>query len=144
MDSPPPVHHLVVMSHPDPDSFCGAVARRWQERVRHHHQDCDLRDLYRDNFDPVLKANEQPGKEGYAPRPENVAEREHLEKLDVLTFVYTVWFGTPPAMPKGYLARAVGSGIGFGSGVDYTNPRVHVRMGQIHISHMRPQWRNQK
>src|SRR3546814_4560654 len=97
MDSPPPVHHLVVMSHPDPDSFCGAVARRWQERVRHHHQDCDLRDLYRDNFDPVLKANEQPGKEGYAPRPENVAEREHLEKLDVLTFVYPVWFGTPPA-----------------------------------------------
>src|SRR3546814_2061771 len=81
----------------------------WQERVRHHHQDCDLRDLYRDNFDPVLKANEQPGKEGYAPRPENVAEREHLEKLDVLTFVYPVWFGTPPAMLKGYLERVVRS-----------------------------------
>src|SRR3546814_12091313 len=59
---------------------------------------------------PVLKANEQPWKEGYAPRPENVAEREHLEKLDVLTFVYPVWFGTPPAMLKGYLERVVGSG----------------------------------
>src|SRR3546814_15627691 len=75
-----------------------------------------------DKFDPVLKANEQPGKEGYAPRPENVAEREHLEKLDVLTFVYPVWFGTPPAMLKGYLERVVGSGIGFGSGVEYPKP----------------------
>src|SRR3546814_8546598 len=98
------------MLHPVPDSFCGGFARRWQEVVRHHNQDGDLRDLYRDNFDPVLKANEQPGKEGYAPRPENVAEREHLEKLDVLTFVYPVWFGTPPAMLKGYLERVVGSG----------------------------------
>src|SRR3546814_9587759 len=98
----------------------------WQERVRHHHQDCDLRDLYRDNFDPVLKANEQPGKEGYAPRPENVAEREHLEKLDVLTFVYPVWFGTPPAMLKGYLERVVGSGIGFGFGVEYPKPLANV------------------
>src|SRR3546814_8835758 len=83
---------------------------------------------------PVLKANEQPWKEGYAPRPENVAEREHLEKLDVLTFVYPVWFGTPPAMLKGYLERVVGSGIGFGSGVEYPKPLVNVRLVQISTS----------
>lgn len=144
MDSPPPVHHLVVIAHPDPDSFCGAIARRWQERVRHHHQDCDLRDLYRDNFDPVLKANEQPGKEGYAPLSENVAERELLEKLDVLTFVYPIWFGTPPAMLKGYLERVVGSGIGFAPDVEYPKPLVNVRLVQISTSSSSTPWLNEK
>src|SRR3546814_19370956 len=50
MDSPPPVHHLVVMSHPDPESFCGAVARSWQVGVRPYHQAYELPALYRANF----------------------------------------------------------------------------------------------
>lgn len=144
MDSPPPVHHLVVLSHPDPDSFCGAIARAWQERAQHHHQRCELRDLYRDNFDPVLKAHEQPGKDHYAPLPENIAERERLERLDVLAFVYPVWFGTPPAMLKGYLERVVGSGIGFGTEADDPKPLAKVRLVQISTSASSTPWLNEK
>ncbi|WP_336975274.1 NAD(P)H-dependent oxidoreductase [Sphingobium aromaticiconvertens] len=144
MGSPLPVHHLVVLSHPQPDSFCGAIARCWQERAQHHHQSCDLRDLYRENFDPVLRANEQPGKEGYTPLPQNIAERERLEQLDVLTFVYPVWFGTPPAMLKGYLERVVGSGIGFGPEADDPKPLANVRLVQISTSSSSTPWLNEK
>lgn len=144
MDTPPPARHLVVLSHPDPDSFCGAIARAWQERARHHRQTCDLRDLYRENFDPVLKAHEQPGKAGYAPLPENIAERERLEQMDVLVFVYPVWFGTPPAMLKGYIERVVGSGITFGADADYPRPLRNVRLVQISTSAASTSWLNEK
>lgn len=144
MDSPPPVRHLVVLTHPDMESFCGAIAHCWHQRAKHHHQICDLRDLYRENFDPVLRASEQPGKEGYAPLPENIAERERLEQLDVLTLVYPVWFGTPPAMLKGYLERVVGSGIGFGTEADDPKPLAKVRLVQISTSASSSSWLNEK
>jgi NAD(P)H dehydrogenase (quinone) len=38
MASPPPVDHLVVLTHPDLNSFCASVASRWQQRALKHHQ----------------------------------------------------------------------------------------------------------
>src|SRR3546814_9644860 len=64
--------------------------------------------------------------------------------LVVLTFVYPVWLGTPPAMLKGYLERVVGSGIGFGSGVEYPKPLVNVRLVQISTSSSSTPWLNEK
>lgn len=144
MASPPPVDHLVVLAHPDPQSFCAAIARRWQERVGRNHQTCGLRDLYADGFDPVLKANEQPGKPGFAPLFENLAECRRLERLDVLVLVYPVWFGTPPAMLKGYLERVVGSGISFAPGGQQARPLSEVRLVQIATSAASEPWLAEK
>jgi len=141
---PQPVRHLVVLSHPDQDSFCGAIAHHWQKRARHHRQTCDLRDLYSEGFDPVLKASEQPGKEGYAPEPRNMAEQKRLEQLDVLVFVYPVWFGAPPAMLKGYIERVVGCGIAIEGHADYPKPLRNVRLVQISTSASSSSWLNEK
>lgn len=144
MVSPPPVDQLVVLAHPDPNSFCASIAHRWQERARKNRQTCGVRDLYRDEFDPVLKANEQPGKAGYAPLAEIIAERHRLEQLNVLVFVYPVWFGTPPAMLKGYLERVVGSGISFAAGAQHTRPLADVRLVQISTSASSGTWLNEQ
>lgn len=144
MASPSPVDHLVVLSHPDPRSFCAAVARRWQARARKHHQACDLRDLYGDGFDPILKASEQPGKSGFAPLGENLAECRRLQQLDVLVLVYPVWFGSPPAMLKGYLERVVGSGISFATGEQHAKPLAEVRLVQIATSASSEPWLAEK
>lgn len=140
MNTAPPVRQLVVLAHPAESSFCAEVARRWQDRARKHHQTCDLRDLYRDGFDPVLRANEQPGKPGFAPAAENLAEARRLEKLDVLVLVYPVWFGTPPAMMKGYLERVVGSGTSFGSQGSEAKPLANVWLVQIATSASSEPW----
>ena len=60
MEPPQAVQQLVVLSHPSAQSFCSSIAQRWQNRAARNHQICDLRDLYREGFDPVLKAAEQP------------------------------------------------------------------------------------
>lgn len=144
MASPSPVDQLVVLAHPDLNSFCASIAHRWQQRALKHHQTCGLRDLYRDGFDPVLRANEQPGKDGFSPVDENLAECRRLEQLDVLVFVYPIWFGSPPAMLKGYLERVVGSGIAFGSGEQQAKPLAKVRLVQIATSASSKPWLSEK
>src|SRR3546814_8321768 len=47
-------------------------------------------------------------------------------------------------MLKGYLERVVGSGIGFGSGVEYPKPLVNVRLVQISTSSSSTPWLNEK
>ena len=129
---PPPVTQLVILAHPDAASFCGTIARRWRDRARGHSQICDIRDLYRDGFDPLLQSTEQPGKAGYTPNPENLAECRNLQQLGVLVFVYPVWFGSPPAILKGYIERVVGSGLAFGKEGHDNGPLTDVRL--VHIS----------
>jgi NAD(P)H dehydrogenase (quinone) len=104
----------------------------------------NLRDLYRDGFDPVLRATEQPGKGGFDPFDENLAECRRLEQLDVLVFVYPIWFGSPPAMLKGYLERVVGSGVAFGSGEQQAKPLANVRLVQIATSASSKPWLSEK
>lgn len=130
--SPPPVSQLIVLAHPDADSFCAAVARRWRDRVRGHYQICEIRDLYKDGFDPRLQSNEQPGKTGYVANLDNTAECERLKKLGVLVFVYPVWFGSPPAILKGYIERVVGSGLSIDGNKRGNRPLADVRL--VHIS----------
>lgn len=140
MVTPPPAKHLVVLAHPDRDSFCASIARTWLARAGKHHQDAVLRDLYADGFDPVLKANEQPGKPGFAPLAEILAECERLQQLDVLVLVYPVWFGTPPAMLKGYLERVIGSDVSFAPGTRQAKPLTQVRLVQIATSTSSEPW----
>lgn len=140
MASPPPVNQLVVLAHPDRESFCSCIASRWRDRALKNLQSCEVRDLYADGFDPVLKAREQPGKAGFAPDPANVEECLRLEKLDVLVFVYPIWFGTPPAMLKGYIERVVGSGISFAHGAQDRKPLAEVRLVQISTSASSKPW----
>ena len=50
--------HVVVLCHPESDSFNAAVAERYCAVVREIGQEVVLRDLYRMEFDPVLKASD--------------------------------------------------------------------------------------
>jgi NAD(P)H dehydrogenase (quinone) len=144
MNPPPAVRQLVVLAHPDQNSFCADVARRWLSRARAHHQSCEIRDLYQDGFDPVLRANEQPGKPGFCPTSDNLAEVRRLQDLDVLILVYPVWFGTPPAMMKGYLERVIGSGVVFGSDAPRAKPLANVRLVQIATSASSEPWLSER
>jgi NAD(P)H dehydrogenase (quinone) len=144
MTSPLPVEQLVVLTHPDQHSFCASIAKRWSERAVKHHQKCASRDLYREGFDPVLRATEQPGKGGFAPLQENLAECRRLAQLDVLVFIYPIWFGSPPAMLKGYLERVVGSGVAFGPGAEQAKPLANVRLVQIATSASGRPWLSEK
>ena len=104
-----PVQHLLILGHPDPDSFNHAVAARYAEVATSNYQAADVRDLYAMGFDPLLQSTERPQQRSGAADPDVQHELELIEKSDVITFVYPLWFGTPPAIIKGYIDRVFGA-----------------------------------
>jgi NAD(P)H dehydrogenase (quinone) len=106
------IKHAIIACHPVKKSFTLAMAHRYAETVRQHGHEVIFRDLYRCGFNPVLKAKERRGQ----PAAGVVREWAHLGKPDVFVLVYPIWFGTPPAMLKGYIDRVFGAGRTRGMG----------------------------
>ncbi len=117
----PPTRHAVILCHPDRDSFNASVADRYCQAVREVGHEAVLRDLYQMDFDPVLKSNERPHLGAMTIAGDVADEIKEIHTADVFVLVYPIWFGTPPAMLKGYVERV------FGAGVDHKAMRQHDR-----------------
>ena len=104
--------HAIIAAHPSEKSFTLSVAERYAETVRARGHEAVIRDLYRMGFDPVLREQERQGK----PGKDVTKEWALLGKIDVFVLVYPIWFGTPPAMLKGYIDRVFGAGRTLGQG----------------------------
>lgn len=103
--------HLVVLGHPSPGSFNAALAAAYVEKARSLHHSAELRDLYALSFDPLLKESERMADGAASASSDIEAEIRLLKQCDVLTFVYPLWFGMPPAIIKGYIDRVLGMGF---------------------------------
>lgn len=103
--------HVVIVAHPDPNSFNSAIAHAYCDAVHESGQQATIRDLYAMGFDPLLKNEERPDRRGTALAADVQAELEALSGSDVIVLVYPIWFGMPPAMLKGYVDRVVGAGV---------------------------------
>lgn len=102
---------LVVLGHPRGEgSLCGALARRFEAGARA--AGCDLRrlDLSTRDFDPNLTA---PSPRAQALEPALAAARADIEWAEHLVFVYPTWWGTYPALMKGFLDRILQPGWAF-------------------------------
>lgn len=108
--APPAIRHAVVLAHPDADSFNAAIARTYCDAVRAAGQEAILRDLYRMNFDPLLKKTERPDRRGFSVSADVRAELDILAGTNVVTLVFPIWFGMPPAILIGYVDRVLGAG----------------------------------
>lgn len=103
--------HLVVLGHPSPESFNAALAAAYIEEARSLHHQAELRDLYGLGFDPLLRESERMADGTDTASSDIEAEVDLLRQCDVLTFVYPLWFGMPPAIIKGYIDRVLGAGF---------------------------------
>ncbi|HEX2625242.1 MAG TPA: NAD(P)H-dependent oxidoreductase [Sphingomicrobium sp.] len=103
------VNHLVIVGHPSPVSFNAAIAKRFAEVARKQHHGVEVRDLYALGFDPCLPEVERLPAKDASPPPAIQDELDRIERADVIVFVYPLWFGTPPAIIKGYLDRVFGA-----------------------------------
>ena len=100
------VKHAVIVCHPAEESFTMSVAKRYADTVSARGQQVLLRDLYRMDFDPVLRDEERFGD----PREDVAKEWALLGKVDIFVLVYPIWFGAPPAMLVGYIDRVLCAG----------------------------------
>lgn len=102
--------HVVILCHPEQESFNASVAHAYGTEVRQLGHDVVVRDLYAMGFHPVLKSAERPGPD-FKQFRDVEDELAILSSADVFVLVYPLWFGTPPAMMKGYIERVLGTGV---------------------------------
>ncbi len=93
---------LVVCAHPNPSSFTHAMTHAIATGLRASEHQVNIKDLYAQNFDPVLKADDlEQLHVGDIPRHIR-NEQDDLLWAEALVFVYPLWWFDRPAILKGW------------------------------------------
>lgn len=114
---------LIVLAHPERDSFNGALADAAVASLQASGHAVELDDLYRENFDPVERASNypmRPDADHFAPLtvqranykqdslPKDVKrEIARLEWADLVIFQFPLWWHAQPAILKGWFDRVL-------------------------------------
>ena len=105
---------LVVYCHPDPGSFNAAICSLVCAKLREAGAELRLRNLYAENFQPVLSQKEWHDYLDPALNTVTVTwDVESLRWCDTLIFIYPTWWYGPPAMLKGWLDRVMVPEVAF-------------------------------
>ncbi|WGV61509.1 NAD(P)H-dependent oxidoreductase [Brevibacillus brevis] len=101
---------LVIIGHPDPESYCSALAHAYMKGAAGKAAQIRTIDLSQIAFDPNLKY-------GYRKRTELEDDLKEAQDLirwaDHLVIVYPIWWGTMPAILKGFFDRVLLSGFAY-------------------------------
>ena len=93
---------LIINGHPDKESFCSALSEHYKIGADSSGADCKLINLTELNFSPVLKY-------GYRKRtelePDLLEAQKFISAAEHLVFIYPTWWGTQPALLKGFIDR---------------------------------------
>lgn len=105
---------LVVYAHPLPDSFAAAVHRTIVTVLRRNGHQVDDCDLYAEDFDPVLTADERRAYNTDDPNLSEVADHvARLEAADALVLCFPTWWYGMPAILKGWFDRVWANKVAF-------------------------------
>jgi NAD(P)H dehydrogenase (quinone) len=107
------MHIMVVLAHPIPGSFNGAVCDALCEGLRETGHTIDRADLNAEGFDPVLRGPELDLL-GVAPPDQDVAAyQQRVLRADALAFIFPVWWFGLPSILKGFIDRVFQEGFAF-------------------------------
>ncbi|HOV18163.1 MAG TPA: NAD(P)H-dependent oxidoreductase [Ottowia sp.] len=101
---------LVIDAHPNADSLCSALARRYVEGARQAGADVQVLTLRELRFDPVL----HKGYQGDQPlEPDLQRAQAMILDCEHLCLVTPLWWGSVPALLKGFFDRTLQRGWAF-------------------------------
>lgn len=106
---------LIVYCHPDNQSFCHQLKDSVASGLREGGHQVDVVDLYADGFNPVMTHDEHVAYMANEPVADSHVSKYVSLLLDaqVLVFVYPTWWGTVPAMLKGWIEKVLVPGVAF-------------------------------
>jgi putative NADPH-quinone reductase/1,4-dihydroxy-2-naphthoate octaprenyltransferase len=101
---------LLILGHPRRDSLCGALFDACAAGARQAGVECRELILSEIGFDPdvhTISPEQQP------LEPDLIRAQRDIKWAEHLVFVYPTWWGTYPAMLKGFLDRVMAPGFAF-------------------------------
>ena len=128
--------HLIISAHPSDKSFSNYLAQSLARQYELLGWHVVWRNLYENDFSAVLSSADLGVlKSGTVPA-DIKAEQGLIQKANLISVIYPLWWASFPAVLKGYIDRVLTNGFAFNYGKDgarglLTNKRVilHTTMG---------------
>jgi len=104
---------LVIYAHPATQGHCPFIFEQVKKTLEEKKIEYEAIDLYSIKYDPVLHEDEH-----YTAGKRNVSkENKEMQKKildsELLIFIYPIWWGSAPAILKGFLDKVLVSGFAF-------------------------------
>ena len=102
---------LIILAHPDKDSFNHAIANTCRKRLIDNGHSVVFHDLYKEDFNPIINSLEIPKQAQI-----DDSTKEHCDDLinsDGIIVIHPNWWGQPPAIMKGWIDRIIRPGIAY-------------------------------
>jgi NAD(P)H dehydrogenase (quinone) len=126
------VNVLIVYAHPEPTSFSGALKDRAVAALTRADHRVEVSDLYAEGFNPVAGRHDftttaDQGRFHYQSEQELAArsgafaedvrrEQVRVAEADLLVLQFPLWWGSPPAILKGWCERVLAYGFAYVDG----------------------------
>lgn len=106
---------LIVYSHPNRDSLCGAFLNSTLKGIENSAEDHQVQilDLYQDHFNPVLVFHKDKRRRDMHKDPDFERYREQIQWAERLVFIYPIFWARPPAMLLGYFDQLFASDFAY-------------------------------
>ncbi|MCX6388039.1 MAG: NAD(P)H-dependent oxidoreductase [Solirubrobacterales bacterium] len=129
----------VIVGHPAGESFAGSLAASYIEGAEAAGNEVRVVNLAEIEFDPILRT-------GYAGKqplePDLVVAQEAISWAEHIVFAYPVWWGSMPAILKGFVDRVFLPGFAFKYRKDSPlwDRLLKGRSGQLLLGMDTPRW----
>jgi putative NADPH-quinone reductase len=101
----------VILAHPNKKSFNHAIAETAVDMLCQNGHEVHFHDLYEEDFDPILSAEEIP-KDVLLP-PEIEKHCKEISEAGGIIIIHPNWWGQPPAILKGWVDRVIRPGVAY-------------------------------
>ncbi|WP_170182069.1 NAD(P)H-dependent oxidoreductase [Phreatobacter stygius] len=144
------MHVLIVHAHPEPASFNGALTRRAVEALTGAGHTVTVSDLHAEGFDPVAGRHDftevadahrfhYQTEQAHAAKTgtfsaEITREQARVAEADLLVLQFPLWWGSPPAILKGWFERVLAYGFGYVDGARFDNGLFRGRRALMSVT----------
>jgi len=128
---------LVVLGHPDPESFNAAIFRTYAAAAANAGHDVRTLQLGALNFDPVLRFGYRTHME-----PDPIIERSQawVTWAEHIVLIFPVWWSQMPALLKGWVDRTFTPGFAYNMNGLRAIGHLRGRTGAIITTSQAPRW----
>lgn len=107
------MNHLIIYAHPNPQSLNGLFKSVLTKHLHKNGNKLIVRDLYKNNFNPVLSLEDMEGQRKGSVSKDVKTEQQYILWADCITFIHPIWWTGLPAILKGYIDRVLSYGFAY-------------------------------
>lgn len=98
---------VIIYAHPNHEGHCGYILKTIKEKLAKKGIEPKIMDLYKDDFDPVMKLEEHYTSNHKVVSKSNLKIQEIIKNETQFIIIYPTWWNGTPAILKGFFDRVL-------------------------------------